>query len=440
MLLNYYCVAAAVLVGAVAGGLAVRWLRVDVGGWRVLGRTAGVGFVGTVVLAAGGLLITGVDGFTLIHVAYVVGTVGVPLAGGIVLVGARGRARPRVVTAVCVLALAAVPVGVYATYVEPFWLRVDRVELAVPAMGAAGAVEAVDGVDGVGGVDGVDGVDERIRIGVLADLQTTGVGDYERDAVERLLGFGPDVVVLPGDLYQFDAAVFAERAPGFARLIERIVGEVPHVYLVSGNTDTVAGLRRIVGGSGARVLDNEIDTFEVRGVPVRVGGTTLFGDEAAARRMAAALVGGWPGADGVRGDGLAEDGTGGDGVAENGLEADGVAGDEADAGGGQAVVRILIGHKPDAIELVRATPVDLVIAGHTHGGQVSLPLLGPPLTLTGVPRHVAAGGLHELHGTPIYVSTGVGRERGNAPQLRLGVRPSIGIIDLVPSGGGSGVG
>lgn len=399
MLLNYYCIAAAVLVGAVAGGLAVRWLRaagLGVGGWRVVGRAAGVGFVGTVVLAAGGLLITGVDGFTLIHVAYVVGTVGVPLAGGIVLVGARGRPRPRVVTAVCVLALAAVPVGVYATYVEPFWLKVDRVELAVPAMLAAiGEAGTADGVDGV---DGVDDCDERIRIGVLADLQTTDVGDYERDAVERLLGFGPDVVVLPGDLYQFDAAVFAERAPGFARLIERIVGEVPHVYLVSGNTDTVAGLRRIVGGSGARVLDNEIDTFEVRGVPVRVGGTTLFGDETAARRMAARLVG--------------------------------------PDGDDRGRVRILIGHKPDAIELVRATPVDLVIAGHTHGGQVSLPLLGPPLTLSNVPRHVAAGGLHELHGTPIYVSTGVGRERGNAPQLRLGVRPSIGIIDLVPSGGG----
>lgn len=393
VLLNYYCVAAAVLVGAVAGGLAVRWLRGaggGAGGWRVVGRAAGVGFVGTAVLAAGGLLITGVDGFTLIHVAYVVGTVGVPLAGGIVLVGARGRTRPRVVTVVCVLALAAVPVGVYATYVEPFWLRVDRVELAVPAMEAVGAVGTADGVV------------ERIRIGVLADLQTTGVGDYERDAVERLLGLGPDVVVLPGDLYQFDAAVFAERAPGFARLIERIVGEVPHVYLVSGNTDTVAGLRRIVGGSGARVLDNEIDTIEVRGVPVRVGGTTLFGDEVAARRMAARLAGGGMGAGGADGAGA---------------------------------VRILIGHKPDAIELVRATPVDLAIAGHTHGGQVSLPLFGPPLTLSSVPRHVAAGGLHELHGTPIYVSTGVGRERGNAPQLRLGVRPSIGIIDLVPADG-----
>ena len=410
MILNYYCIAAAVLVGGVSGLRAVQWLRAGLGGGPVIGRAAGMGFAGTVVLGVGAMFITGADGFTLIHVAYVVGTVGVPLAGGIVLVAA--RPRPWGITAVCVVALAAIPVGVYATYVEPFWLRVDRVELAVPTMLAA------DGADGVGGAEGADGVDERIRIGVLADLQTTAVGEYERDAVERLLGFEPDIVLLPGDLYQFDAELFDERAPGFTELIGRIVSEVPLVYLVSGNTDTVAGLRRITEGTGARVLDNEIDVFELNGVSVWVGGTTLFGDDAAARRMARQLasVGQGPAAEGA---GLAGDGAG-------------PAGDGESAGRRTGpVVRILIGHKPDAIDLVRETPVDLVVSGHTHGGQVSLPFFGPPLTLTGVPRHVAAGGLHELDGTPIYVSTGVGRERGNAPQLRLGVRPSIGIIDLV---------
>ena len=299
MILNYYCIAAAVLVGGVAGLRAVRWLRAGLGGWPVIGRAAAMGFAGTVVLGAGALLITGVDGFTLIHVAYVVGTVGVPLAGGIVLVGA--RPRPWGVTAVCVVALAAIPVGVYATYVEPFWLRVETVSLVV------------DGLDQVDEVDGVDRVDEPIRIGVLADLQTTAVGDYERDAVERLLGFEPDIVLLPGDLYQFDAELFDERAPQFTELIGRIVGEVPLVYLVSGNTDTVAGLRRIVEGTGARVLDNEIDAFELKGVSVIVGGTTLFGDDVAARRMARRLAGG--------GQGLASDGAG--------LAGDGGGGEEA---------------------------------------------------------------------------------------------------------------
>ncbi len=379
------------MVGAVSGFLAVRWLRDGLRSGRVLGRAASVGFVGTVVFGVGGLAITGVDGFTLIHVAYVVGTVGVPLAGSIVLL--RARPRPGAVTAACVIALAAAPIGLYATYVEPFWLRVDTVELAV------------------------EGIDERIRIGVLADLQTTAIGDYERDAVERLLGFRPDIVVLPGDLYQFDADLLDERAPQFTQLIGRIVDDVPLVYLVSGNTDTVAGLRQITGGTGARVLDNEIDTFELKGVLVSIGGTTLFGDDAAARRMAARLAGG--------------------GQAGGGQTGDGRAGDEH-AGDGRAGVRILLGHKPDAIELVRATPVDLLVAGHTHGGQVSLPIFGPPLTLSNVPRHIAAGGLAELDGTPVYVSTGVGRERGNAPQLRLGVRPSIGIIDLVSAASSDG--
>ena len=148
----------------------------------------------------------------------------------------------------------------------------------------------------------ITGVDGPIRIGVLADLQTTAVSEYERDAVERLLGFEPDIVLLPGDLYQFDAQLFDERAPGFTELIRRIVGEVPLVYLVSGNTDTVAVLRRITEGTGARVLDNEIDVFELKGVSVWVGGTTLFGDDAAARRMARRLAGG--------GQGLASDGVG----------------------------------------------------------------------------------------------------------------------------------
>ena len=97
-------------------------------------------------------------------------------------------------------------------------------------------------------------------------------------------------------------------------------------------------------------------------------------------------------------------------------------------------MRILLAHKPDAIELLEGRSVDLLVSGHTHGGQVSLPFVGPPLTLSDVPRHVAAGGLHELDGTAVYVSTGVGRERDNAPQLRFGVRPSIGIIDLVGDG------
>ena len=52
------------------------------------------------------------------------------------------------------------------------------------------------------------------------------------------------------------------------------------------------------------------------------------------------------------------------------------------------------------------------------------------MTLTSVPRPIAAGGLHDLDGNAIYVGRGVGLERAQAPQVRFGVRPNIGILTL----------
>ena len=364
MLLNYFVLVAALAAGIVSGGAAVRWIRDGQPSSTVVVGAAALGATVTFVAGIGALFITGLSVFTLIHVVYVVLTVGVPVAGGLVLVLA--RSRPRFVTVVCVLCLLGAPVGVYATHIEPFWLKVETVKLAV------------------------DGIEEPIRVGVLSDLQTPEIGDYENHAVDRLLSYAPDIVVLPGDLYQLEARLLDQRAPQFARLIQRLVDEVPFVYLVSGNTDTVAGLQQITRHSGAKVLDDETEVVELKGSTLRIGGTTLFGDETAANSMAQRL-----------------------------------SGDQ------RSDVRLLLAHKPDGIRLLPYGGADLVIAGHTHGGQVAIPLLGPIITLSSVPRHVAAGGLHELRGIPIYVSTGVGRERGHAPQLRFGARPSIGIIDLV---------
>ena len=50
--------------------------------------------------------------------------------------------------------------------------------------------------------------------------------------------------------------------------------------------------------------------------------------------------------------------------------------------------------------------------------------------MSNVSRSIAAGGLHEIDGTPIYLSNGVGLERASAPQVRFNSRPSVGIVTL----------
>jgi predicted MPP superfamily phosphohydrolase len=94
-------------------------------------------------------------------------------------------------------------------------------------------------------------------------------------------------------------------------------------------------------------------------------------------------------------------------------------------------VRVVLGHSPDFVLGLEDGPrVDLALAGHTHGGQVVVPFLGPLLTLSHVPRHVAAGGLHDLGSTRVHVSRGVGLERGTAPQIRFFCPPEICVLTL----------
>lgn len=70
-------------------------------------------------------------------------------------------------------------------------------------------------------------------------------------------------------------------------------------------------------------------------------------------------------------------------------------------------VRIALTHFPDTVELVARLSPHIVLAGHTHGGQVCLPRRRPLLTHDSLPRHQSAG-LHRMFGTHLYVSRGFG--------------------------------
>jgi predicted MPP superfamily phosphohydrolase len=96
--------------------------------------------------------------------------------------------------------------------------------------------------------------------------------------------------------------------------------------------------------------------------------------------------------------------------------------------GPQAQHQVVISHAPDFVDSL-PFKVDLVLAGHTHGGQFVLPFFGPLVTASRLPR-VYAADLHDYQGTPLHVSRGVGLERGFAPPVRFLCPPEICVLDV----------
>jgi hypothetical protein len=87
---------------------------------------------------------------------------------------------------------------------------------------------------------------------------------------------------------------------------------------------------------------------------------------------------------------------------------------------------ILLAHEPDFADYAVGRHVDLVLSGHTHGGQILLPLL-PPLLLPDMGRKYVHGLFRMGNGMQLYVNRGIGAV---TLPFRFRCRPEITVITL----------
>jgi hypothetical protein len=100
--------------------------------------------------------------------------------------------------------------------------------------------------------------------------------------------------------------------------------------------------------------------------------------------------------------------------------------DAALAGAPPGATAVLLAHEPDFADTVAADGrAALQLSGHSHGGQVRLPLLGPPV-LPYLARRYPAG-LYRAGRMQLYVTRGVGVI---APPVRFNCRPEVTVITL----------
>jgi hypothetical protein len=89
-------------------------------------------------------------------------------------------------------------------------------------------------------------------------------------------------------------------------------------------------------------------------------------------------------------------------------------------------VTVLLCHNPDAKELLKGYDWDLMLCGHTHGGQFRIPFTGYAPFAPVMDRSMTEG-LHQWEGRQIHITRGVGNLYG----IRLNCRPEISLLELV---------
>lgn len=88
--------------------------------------------------------------------------------------------------------------------------------------------------------------------------------------------------------------------------------------------------------------------------------------------------------------------------------------------------KILLSHNPDILDDPASRQFDLILSGHTHGGQISLPVVGAAHTQSfHLDRHEAAGYL-KRDNTQVYISRGA----GEGIPIRFGAKPQITLLTV----------
>lgn len=253
----------------------------------------------------------------------------------------------------------------YGLYAEPHWLSVEHID--VPIVNLPSALHGM-------------------RIAQLSDIHASAeiAPQQIEQAVAAVLHEQPDLIALTGDYVTHgfkhvpDLASFATlRAP---------LG----VYAVLGNHDHWTGMperiEQALTGHGIQILKNAH-------VQIRTGGADDL----------------W----------LA----GVDDVWEQGADLQ-----AALQGIPAKATTVLLAHEPDFADISAQRGVQLQLSGHSHGGQVRLPLLGAPILPWLGQRYPI--GLQRVPGTQtlVYTNRGIGMVK---PAVRVNCRPEVTILRLV---------
>ena len=204
--------------------------------------------------------------------------------------------------------------------------------------------------------------------------------DYLKAVLHKAKQLKPDLFALTGDFINFKKDIPAMK--GLLKGFKAPLG----VYAVLGNHDHGAdpvGLTKALKDDGVQVLDHEVVYFKRKGKKIAIMGAAelWFGNR-----------------------------------------------DESAILNAKADAKILLAHHPDHFYLGKKSGAQIQISGHTHGGQICFPIIGPLIVPSNQGRKYF-GGFYREKNTVLFVTNGI----GCYPPLRVLCQPEIVKLVLKPA-------
>ncbi|HYO87238.1 MAG TPA: metallophosphoesterase [Candidatus Limnocylindrales bacterium] len=289
---------------------------------------------------------------------------------GLLALGALGLALLPSLVLLAVWLVAITLTALYATWIAPFRLQVTQQTLVV------------------------EGLTGPLRLVHIGDLHVERITSRERRLNRLLEEIKPDLIVFSGDFvnltYRDDARAEAD--------VRAVIGgwHAPYGVVAVPGTPRVEPLARVQafvnGIPSITLLLNQWHTAETPVGPLHIAGMVTTHHLEADRAALADLLRQWP------------------------------------ASG----PRLLLTHAPDVAPEAAAAGFDVYLCGHTHGGQIVLPLVGPLFSGSAYSRRFVRG-RYSLGQMTLFVTRGLGMEGWGAPRARLSCAPEITVWTMLPS-------
>jgi predicted MPP superfamily phosphohydrolase len=219
---------------------------------------------------------------------------------------------------------------------------------------------------------------DGIRMAQISDLHMNQVDDIHTRMVEHVQALKPDVIVVTGDLV--DSRLAVSDMQNLLGYLDAPLG----IWAVPGNWDhtseAIDDLKSALPSARVKFLINQSQAID---------------------------------------DGLWMVGVDDPASAHDDLN-------EAISNVPAEVHRLLLAHSPDIVPNLAGQTFDLILSGHTHGGQINLPFLNGAWLKDGPARKYIKG-MFQVDGSPLYVNRGIGM---TTLPIRIQCRPEITLFTL----------